>query len=48
MNCVDFKDLNRQVVQANTATIAIPKLEFENPPNKGGMYRNRNMLYECQ
>lgn len=31
-----FQDLNRQVVQTNTATISIPELEFEAPPNKGG------------
>ncbi|XP_076111836.1 zinc finger protein ZPR1-like isoform X1 [Mytilus galloprovincialis] len=35
VNIQNLKDLNRQVVQTNTATIAIPKLEFENPPNKG-------------
>ncbi|XP_061164309.1 zinc finger protein ZPR1-like [Saccostrea echinata] len=31
----NIKDLNRQVVQTNHATISIPKLEFESPPNKG-------------
>ncbi|XP_048773274.1 zinc finger protein ZPR1-like [Ostrea edulis] len=29
------KDLNRQIVQTNYATVSIPKLEFESPPNKG-------------
>ncbi|CAG2234899.1 K06874 [Mytilus edulis] len=37
VNIQNLKDLNRQVVQTNTATIAIPKLEFENPPNKGAL-----------
>ena len=31
-----FQDLNREVVQTNTATVSIPKLQFESPPNKGG------------
>ena len=31
-----FQDLNRQVVQTNNATVKIPELEFETPPNKGG------------
>ena len=31
-----LKDLNRQIVQTNYATVSIPKLEFEVPPNKGG------------
>ncbi|KAL5019450.1 hypothetical protein ScPMuIL_002342 [Solemya velum] len=30
-------DMNRQVVQTNTATVSIPQLEFEIPPNKGGL-----------
>ncbi|XP_046543972.1 zinc finger protein ZPR1-like [Haliotis rubra] len=29
------EDLNRQVVQTNFATVSIPELEFESPPNKG-------------
>ncbi|XP_013387638.1 zinc finger protein ZPR1-like [Lingula anatina] len=29
------QDLNRQVVLSNTATMSIPSLEFEAPPNKG-------------
>lgn len=29
------KDLNRQVIQTNWATVLIPKLQFEAPPNKG-------------
>ncbi|KAK3107194.1 hypothetical protein FSP39_009061, partial [Pinctada imbricata] len=29
------KDLNRQVVQTNSATVSIPELQFEIPPNKG-------------
>lgn len=32
-----LQDLNRQVVQTNSATISIPELEFEVPPNKGGI-----------
>lgn len=31
----DAKDLNRQIVQTDNATVLIPKLEFEVPPNKG-------------
>ena len=31
-----LQDLNREVVQTNTATVSIPKLQFESPPNKGG------------
>lgn len=29
------KDLNRQIVQTDNATVLIPKLEFEVPPSKG-------------
>lgn len=29
------KDLNRQIVQNDNATVLIPKLEFEVPPSKG-------------
>lgn len=32
-----IKDLNRQVVQTGTATVIIPELEFEMPPNKGAL-----------
>ncbi|XP_052255423.1 zinc finger protein ZPR1-like [Dreissena polymorpha] len=37
VNILNSKDLNRQVVQAPSATISIPELEFENPANKGGL-----------
>lgn len=41
-----LKDLNRQIVQTNYATVSIPKLEFEVPPNKGGKRMfNKNMLW---
>ena len=30
------QDLNRQVIQANSATIKIPDLDFEIPSGKGG------------
>ncbi|KAL4229038.1 nucleolar zinc-finger protein [Mactra antiquata] len=29
------KDLDRQFVQTNSASVSIPELEFESPPNKG-------------
>lgn len=35
VNIQNNKDLNREVVQTNTATVSIPKLQFESPPNKG-------------
>ena len=35
VNIQNEKDLNREVVQTNTATVSIPKLQFESPPNKG-------------
>lgn len=31
----DQNDLNRQIVQMNTATVSIPSLDFEAPPNVG-------------
>ncbi|XP_078324355.1 zinc finger protein ZPR1-like [Crassostrea virginica] len=36
-NIKNVKDLNRQIVQTNYATVSIPKLEFEVPPNKGAL-----------
>ncbi|XP_060556173.1 zinc finger protein ZPR1-like [Ruditapes philippinarum] len=35
LKVVNEADLNRQVVQTESATISIPELEFESPPNKG-------------
>lgn len=35
VTCV--KDLNRQVVQTGSATVRIPELDFETPPNKGAL-----------
>lgn len=35
VTCV--KDLNRQVVQTGSATVIIPELDFETPPNKGAL-----------
>lgn len=36
-NIKDAKDLNRQIVQTDNATVLIPKLEFEAPPSKGAL-----------
>ncbi|XP_052803035.1 zinc finger protein ZPR1-like [Mya arenaria] len=33
----NVKDLNRQFVQTDTATVSIPELDFEAPPNKGAL-----------
>ncbi|XP_045207313.1 zinc finger protein ZPR1-like isoform X2 [Mercenaria mercenaria] len=38
------QDLNRQVVQTDSATISIPELEFESPPNKGVMTTVEGMI----
>lgn len=37
VNIKSKEDLNRQVVQTNSATIKIPQLDFEAPPNKGAL-----------
>ncbi|WAR05600.1 ZPR1-like protein [Mya arenaria] len=36
VNC-EKQDLNRQFVQTDTATVSIPELDFEAPPNKGAL-----------
>lgn len=38
------EDLNRQVVQTDSATISIPELEFESPPNKGVLTTVEGMI----